>query len=60
MTFGENRPEIVFELLRWLGPGAELLEPEAWRAVFKAQLASMLSSYEENGEDHQRSSGTLS
>ncbi len=31
MTFGEQNPTIVLELLRWLGPGAELLEPHAWR-----------------------------
>jgi hypothetical protein len=52
MTFGEDRPENVFELLRWLGPGAELIEPEGWRASFKAQLAEMLACYEDAGKDH--------
>lgn len=44
MTFGEYNREIVLELLRWLGPGAELIEPRAWRATLKAELAEMLAS----------------
>jgi predicted DNA-binding transcriptional regulator YafY len=53
MTLGEDRAEVVFDLLRWLGPGAELIEPESWRAAFKAQLASMLSDHEEDVEERQ-------
>lgn len=45
MTFGEEDKQIVMELLRWLGPGAELLEPVAWRAVMRAELAQMLTNY---------------
>ena len=30
MTFGEDHREVVMALLRWLGPGALLLEPKEW------------------------------
>jgi len=46
MTFGEYNQEIVRELLRWLGPGAELIEPRAWRETLKAELAAMLARYD--------------
>lgn len=46
MTFGEGRREFVFELLRWLGPGAELVEPQAWRNELKRELEEMLAVYE--------------
>jgi predicted DNA-binding transcriptional regulator YafY len=46
MTFGESRSEFVFEMLRWLGPGAELIEPGAWRDAFTADLRTMLAIYE--------------
>jgi len=42
MTFGEGNREFVFELLRWLGPGAELVEPEAWRQALRDELKEML------------------
>jgi predicted DNA-binding transcriptional regulator YafY len=45
MTFGEDDREVVLSLLRWLGPGAELVAPEAWRAVARAELAEMLAVY---------------
>jgi predicted DNA-binding transcriptional regulator YafY len=45
VCFGEDDPQVVFTLLRWLGPGAELLEPEAWRTAFAAELRSMLNDY---------------
>lgn len=45
MTFGEWNSEIVFELLRWLGPGAELIEPRAWRDQLRAELQQMLEYY---------------
>ncbi|HEY4384642.1 MAG TPA: WYL domain-containing protein [Ktedonobacteraceae bacterium] len=35
VTFREPNPTIVLELLRWLGPGAELLEPQAWREMVR-------------------------
>jgi predicted DNA-binding transcriptional regulator YafY len=46
MTIGEENPAIVFELLRWPGPGAELVEPKAWREQMKEELQQMLSSYD--------------
>lgn len=45
MTFGEDKPEYVLDLVRWLGPGAELLEPLAWRAQLRNELAEMLALY---------------
>ncbi len=45
MTFGEQNPTVVLELVRWLGPGAELLEPVAWRERMKEELRQMLASY---------------
>jgi predicted DNA-binding transcriptional regulator YafY len=46
MTIGEENQTFVFELLRWLGPGAELVEPKAWREQMKEELQQMLSSYD--------------
>ncbi|HUZ84962.1 MAG TPA: YafY family protein [Gaiellales bacterium] len=45
MTFGEDEPRAVLALLRWLGPGAELLEPAAWRGELRAELARMLADH---------------
>ena len=45
MTFGESDRDVVLELLRWLGPGAELLEPAAWRARVRAELQTMLQAH---------------
>jgi predicted DNA-binding transcriptional regulator YafY len=45
MTIGEENQTIVFELLRWLGPGAELVEPRAWREQMKEELQQMVSIY---------------
>ncbi len=45
MIFGEQNPTIVLELLRWLGPGAELLEPKAWRERMREELKQMLAVY---------------
>jgi predicted DNA-binding transcriptional regulator YafY len=47
MTFGEQNPTVVLELLRWLGPGAELIEPNAWRERMREEIKQMLASYEE-------------
>jgi predicted DNA-binding transcriptional regulator YafY len=47
MTFGESNPRIVFDLLRWLGPGAQLLEPHEWRAALREELQAILSAYED-------------
>ncbi|GHO83936.1 hypothetical protein [Dictyobacter formicarum] len=46
MTLGECDSDIVFSLLRWLGPGAELLEPEGWRAQYRRELQQMLACYD--------------
>jgi predicted DNA-binding transcriptional regulator YafY len=43
MTFGQDDPAVVFELMRWLGPGAELIEPAIWREDLRAELAEMLA-----------------
>jgi predicted DNA-binding transcriptional regulator YafY len=45
MTFGEQNLTIVLELLRWLGPGAELLEPNTWRERMREELRQMLAYY---------------
>jgi predicted DNA-binding transcriptional regulator YafY len=45
ITLGEVDPQLVFALLRWLGPGAELLEPEEWRAAFVQNIRAMLALY---------------
>ena len=45
MTYGESYRESAVELIRWLGPGAELLEPAEWRASVAADLRAMLECY---------------
>jgi predicted DNA-binding transcriptional regulator YafY len=45
MTFGEDDRSVVLALLRWLGPGAELVAPQEWRAVLRAELAEMLATH---------------
>jgi predicted DNA-binding transcriptional regulator YafY len=45
MTFGEQNPTVVLELLRWLGPGAELIEPHTWRERMREELSQMLAYY---------------
>lgn len=47
MTFGESSRPLVFNLLRWLGPGAELLEPAEWRPAFAAELRDLAAAYDE-------------
>jgi predicted DNA-binding transcriptional regulator YafY len=49
MTFGEDNRQVLFDLLRWLGPGAELIEPSEWRADFRAELEQMLEAYGDDG-----------
>jgi hypothetical protein len=39
----------VLELLRWLGPGAELLDPAAWRSALRDELLAMAALYEGSG-----------
>ncbi len=45
MTFGEDNRATVLELLRWLGPGAELLEPVDWQDTVREELRQMLACY---------------
>jgi predicted DNA-binding transcriptional regulator YafY len=45
MTFGEDDRAKVLDLLRWLGPGAELVRPAEWRESIQADLAEMLAAY---------------
>jgi predicted DNA-binding transcriptional regulator YafY len=46
MSYGEYRPEAAAALLRWLGPGAELLEPREWRPIVAAGLRELLAAHE--------------
>lgn len=46
ISFSEEDRGLVFELVRWLGPGAELLEPGAWRPLLHAEFQSMSTRYE--------------
>ena len=45
MTYGEYDAATAFELVRWLGPGAELLAPAEWRAQLGAELRGMAKRY---------------
>ncbi|HEY8292695.1 MAG TPA: WYL domain-containing protein [Thermomicrobiales bacterium] len=47
MIYGDTDRAVVLELLRWLGPEAELIEPKAWRADARAELARMLARYDD-------------
>jgi predicted DNA-binding transcriptional regulator YafY len=46
MSYGEYHPEAAADLVRWLGPGAELLEPREWRAIVAAGLRALLEAHE--------------
>lgn len=48
ITFGEDDRSLVFALLRWLGPGAQLLEPKAWRAAWRDELFALWQAAEEH------------
>lgn len=45
MTYGEDDPEATAALVRWLGPGAELLEPAEWRPLVAAGMREMLAAH---------------
>ena len=47
VSFGESDRAKVLDLLRWLGPGAELVEPRAWRADLRADLRALLAAHED-------------
>ena len=59
MTYGDVDREIVLELLRWLGPEAELLEPRAWRAAIRDELTRMLARYDDSRETQSSESRRL-
>jgi predicted DNA-binding transcriptional regulator YafY len=46
MSYGESWPETAAALVRWLGPGAELLEPKEWRQIVAAGLRETLAAHE--------------
>ena len=41
MSYGESDRTLAFELVRWLGPEAELLSPAEWRATLRDELLAM-------------------
>lgn len=41
LSFGEGDAAVVLALVRWLGPGAEVLEPAGWRELLRAELRDM-------------------
>ena len=47
VTFGEDDPTVVLRLVRWLGPGAELVEPQTWRSIWRDELLLMLAAANE-------------
>jgi predicted DNA-binding transcriptional regulator YafY len=49
MTFGQDDRLAVLELVRWLGPGAELIEPAAWRTDLRVELTEMVDLYVDFG-----------
>ncbi|MBI5877488.1 MAG: WYL domain-containing protein [Chloroflexi bacterium] len=46
MTYGEDDRAKALALVRWLGPGAELLSPAEWRPQAREELRAMLAQYE--------------
>ncbi|MBM3532519.1 MAG: YafY family transcriptional regulator [Alphaproteobacteria bacterium] len=45
MTYGEVDAPYAMQLVRWLGPGAEILEPAEWREQMKDELERMCAAY---------------
>jgi predicted DNA-binding transcriptional regulator YafY len=45
VRFGEQDAAVVTALVRWLGPGAELHEPVAWRAILSGDLEALLATH---------------
>jgi hypothetical protein len=41
LSYGESDRALAFELVRWLGPEAELLSPVEWRAALGDELRAM-------------------
>lgn len=49
MTWGESDPGAVTALVRWLGPGAELLEPREWRGLLLKELRDLAEAHGASG-----------
>lgn len=49
MTIPDTEPDILFPLIRWLGPDAELLEPDGLRPDLAADLAAMAARHRWTG-----------
>lgn len=49
MSYGENSAEEASRLVLWLGPGAEMLEPRAWRETVAAKCRALLSVHSDGG-----------
>jgi hypothetical protein len=47
---GADNRQIVFELVRRLGPGAELLEPRSSRRALRSQLLAIADRYSSGGD----------
>ncbi len=47
MTWGESDPGAATALVRWLGPGAELLEPREWRPLLAEELRLLAAAHAE-------------
>lgn len=45
MTYGEGEAANALELVRWLGPGAEILEPLEWRQQMRDELDRLRAAY---------------
>ena len=45
LRFADSDRQGVFDLVRWLGPGAELLEPAAWRDALRRELEELARAY---------------
>jgi predicted DNA-binding transcriptional regulator YafY len=45
VRFGEQDAAVVTALVRWLGPGAELHQPVAWRAILSRDLEALLAAH---------------
>lgn len=45
MSYGENSAEEASRLVLWLGPGAEILEPRAWREAVAAKCRALLAAH---------------
>jgi predicted DNA-binding transcriptional regulator YafY len=45
MDYGDDDQARVLALVRWLGPGAEVLEPAAWRERAREELERMVEGY---------------